>query len=392
MPSDGGARMTPQSLIVPAIIVLVMAVIVVLCVRRLRTLQHSIHGKARRITEWVLLSFVILICVFLGGTTGYNAAALRYYHAIYPPPGKIYRVNGYDMHLYCTGEGSPTLILEAGGGNDSLTWTKVQPELSKTTQVCSYDRAGFGWSRPQPPPRDADSIARDLHALLQEASVQGPIVLMGHSRAGLYVRAYNRLYPEQVKGLILIDTSTPLAEERMSPELRVASPFSAGAYSKRLYYSLVSLNTLGLLRVMGACSPNPAFDEPTGKRIAQLECGKSASPIWEELEATRQSGEETINTGPYGALPVLIFSRDPEMDRQDSGLSPQLLAEEIAFWNQEQEKLKLLSTHSRRIIAKGSSHSIQYDRADLLNREVADFILQIRNNEQRTDYGSTITE
>jgi pimeloyl-ACP methyl ester carboxylesterase len=231
-----------------------------------------------------------------------------------------------------------------------------------------------------------------LHALLQQAGVQGPIVLMGHSRAGLYIRAYNHLHPEQVKGLIFVDAGSPLNDDRMSPELRAASSYSAASYSKPLYYSLVSLMALGLHRVMGACSPDPRFDEPTGKRIAQLECGKNFSPIWQELVASQQSGEETINTGPYGDLPVLIFSHDTQLDRQSSKLPPKLALEESVFWDQEQENLKRLSTRSRRIIAKGSGHPIQYDRADLINREVAIFVQQIRNNEARTDYGSTKTE
>jgi pimeloyl-ACP methyl ester carboxylesterase len=377
----------PPPVVLPIAIVLVAILIVALCIRRLRTLQHTQHRKWRRITEWALLSFAVLVCAFLAGSTIFNAAALRYYRAIYPAPGKIYSVNGHDMHLYCTGEGSPTLVLEAGGGNDSLTWTKVQPELSKITRVCSYDRAGFGWSSPQPPPRDANRIAGELHALLQQAGIQGPIVLMGHSRAGMYIRAYNQLYPEQVKGLVFVDSSVFLYWDRMSPELRAAN-----SYSKPFYYSLVAIMDLGLHRVAGKCSPEPGFDEATGTRIAQLECGKNGSPVFQEYETTRQSSEETIHTGPYGALPVLIFSRDAELERQNSGLPAKLALEQSVFWEQEQESFKRLSTHSRRIIAKGSGHPIQYERADLVNKEVAIFIQQIRNNELRTDYGSTTTE
>jgi pimeloyl-ACP methyl ester carboxylesterase len=379
--------LNPNALTLPIVIVLIAILIITLSIRRLRTPQRAPHAKRRRITERVLLTLVILVCVFLAGSTIYNAAAHRYYRAIYPAPGKIYSVNGHDMHLYCTGEGSPTLVLEAGGGNDSLTWTKVQPELSKITRVCSYDRAGFGWSTPQPPPRDANTIAGELHALLRQAGIQGPIVLMGHSRAGMYIRAYNQLYPEQVKGLVFVDSSVFLYWDRMSPELRAAN-----SYSKPFYYSLVAMAALGLHRVEGACSPNPGFDEATGTRIAQLECGKNGSPVFQEYETTRQSSEETIHTGPYGDLPILIFSRDAELERQNSGLPAKLALEQSVFWEQEQESFKRLSTHSRRIIAKGSGHPIQYERADLVNKEVAIFIQQIRNHELRTDYGSTTRE
>ncbi len=182
--------MNANPLTLPIAIALVAILLIALSIRRLRTLQRTPHGKWRRITERVLLSLAILLFVVAAGSTIFNATALRYYRAIYTAPGKIYRVNGHDMHLYCTGEGSPTIVLEAGGGNGFLKWAKVQTGLSKTTQVCSYDRAGFGWSTPGPDPRDADTIASELHALLQQAGVRGPLVLMGHSMGGIYIRAY----------------------------------------------------------------------------------------------------------------------------------------------------------------------------------------------------------
>ena len=377
--------MTPQSLTLPIVIVLAMLVVVALCVRRLRTLQHSTFGKARRITERILLSFAILLCLVLAGTTSYNAAALRYYHAIYPPPGKLYRVDGYDMHLYCTGEGSPSLILEAGAGAHSIAWVKVQPELSKITRVCSYDRAGYGWSAPRPSPRDADTVAQQLHALLQQAGIAGPLVLMGHSMGGIYIRDYASHYPQDIKGLIFLDPGTPTMEEHQSPELHAATAIRAP-----YYYSLAALTTLGLHRLAGFCAPEPGLDLPTGTRFAQLECGKLLSSVWTEYKSEPQSEAETVNTGPYGDLPVLIISRDTKLKTQ--GFTPKLAAEFVAFWDQEQEDLKRLSTRSRRIIAKGSGHQIHSDRADLVNREVAVLIQQIRNSVQRTDYGSSITE
>ena len=379
--------MNPHPLGLPIVIVLVAILLIALCIRRLRRLRHGHFSKGRRITERVLLYFAVFICAFLACTTLYNAAALRYYRAIYPPPGKIYRVNGYDMHLYCTGEGSPTLILEAGWGSNSAAWAKVQPELSKVTRVCSYDRAGFGWSQPQPPPRDADTIARQLHDLLQEADVYGPLVLMGHSAGGIYIRDYATHFPTDIVGLIFVDAATPSFEDRESPELRATDNIS-----RSFFYAFAAATEMGLHRVVGSCAPEPGFDTPTGTRIAQLQCGILLSSFWNEYLADRQSDEETINTGPYGDLPVLIFTRDPKLEQQSGRLPPKLALEFVTLLEQEHEGLKRLSTRSRRIIAKGSRHQIPRDRPDLLNREVATFIQQIRNNDQRTDYGTTTTE
>lgn len=253
-------------------------VIVALCIRRLRTLQRTPHRKWRRITEWVLLSVVILLFVVAAGSTIYNAAALRYYRAIYPALGKIYAVNGHDMHLYCTGKGSPTIVLEAGGGNYSSKWGKVQPALAKTTRVCSYDRAGLGWSTPGPDPRDADNIASELHALLQQAGVHGPLVLMAHSAGGVYIRAYTKQFPQDVTGLIFVDAAAPLDEEGESAELRAAT--NHPDYVHYLYNAVISL---GLLRLTGACASEPGFEEPAACRIGVVQPGLRG---WADRNAT----------------------------------------------------------------------------------------------------------
>jgi len=207
---------------VVAPVLIVMAAICVswFCLRRM--LVHvNRYGKWRRITERVVLSLVIVLAAAAAGSTAFNAVAIHHYRATNPPPGKLYAIDGYKMHIYCTGNGSPTLVLEAGGGEDWLIWSEVQPELSRTTRVCSYDRAGFGWSDPRPAPRDANQIADELHQLLTQAGITGPIVLMGHSIAGLYIRAYAMRHPQDLSGLIFVDASTPLQDD--NPAMKAAS-------------------------------------------------------------------------------------------------------------------------------------------------------------------------
>ena len=197
------------SSVAPGLVIVFALFVSLLCFRRIRMLSAKPYAKWRRICERIALSAAIVVFLAAGASTLFNALAIHHYRAIYPPQGRLYTVDGYKMHLYCTGEGSPTIVLDAGLGNDSLIWANVQPTLSKTTRVCSYDRAGFGWSDLQPRPRDAHRITDQLHTLLTQAGIKGPIVLMGHSIAGLYIRDYAGRYPQNLSGLVFVDGSTP---------------------------------------------------------------------------------------------------------------------------------------------------------------------------------------
>jgi pimeloyl-ACP methyl ester carboxylesterase len=127
--------------------------------------------------------------------------------ARYPPPGRLIDIGGRKLHLYCVGEGLPPVILEAGAGWGMTAWRQIQPALAQTTQVCSYDRAGYGWSDAGPLPRSGSQISTDLHMLLQQAGVPAPRVVVGHSIGGLYVRHYAATYPSEVSGMVLVDSS-----------------------------------------------------------------------------------------------------------------------------------------------------------------------------------------
>ncbi len=207
--------------VMPAIILAVGILVIWLSVRRMRSLSAKHHRTWRKVTERIVLSIIALLAVAVAGTSAFNAIALHHFWALNPAPGAFYAVNGHRMHIYCMGNGSPTIVLEAGGGNDSVIWRGVQPALSKTTRVCAYDRAGSGWSDALSSPRDADRIADELHQLLPLAGITGPIVLMGHSIGGIFIRDYTTRYPAGVAGLIFVDSSTPFQNRNpalQSPE------------------------------------------------------------------------------------------------------------------------------------------------------------------------------
>lgn len=354
--------------LMPALILVLALFAAGLFVRRIRLLSAKTYPTWRKIAEHIFLYFLLLLAIFVGASSSINAIRLYYVRATKPPPGALYTVGGRKMRINCTGSGSPTIILEAGSGGDGLVWGGVQPILSKTTRVCSYDRAGLGWSEPRPGPRDADHIANELHELLISAHVTGPIVLMGHSGGGLYIRYYAWRYPTDVAGFVFVDSATP-------------SPSQNHGLNRSLIMTMIGrpLFILGIPRLLGYCSrPKPGFDTSTGLLQREDVCHTEYGPVLKELEGKVQLDQQTAQTGPYGELPILIFSHDPTSER---------------FTCCPQEGMERLSLRSRRISAKGSGHYIQFDRPDLIEKEVPLFIEQIRGEIPfPTDYRSVTTE
>lgn len=164
--------------------------------------------KSRTILWWMgrLLGGLagLVVVLALAGAV-YQVIATAIDAREYPPPGKLVDVSGYRLHLNCTGQGSPTVVMDAMGPGWSIYWSLVQPEVEKFTPVCSFDRAGLGWSDPGPTPRTAQQIADELHSLLGNAGIAGPYVLVGHSFGGFTVRLYRSRYSTEVVSMVLVD-------------------------------------------------------------------------------------------------------------------------------------------------------------------------------------------
>src|SRR5690349_6601006 len=162
--------------------------------------------RQRLLRLLAVLSLVLVGLLLLGLISQAIASAID--AARYAAPGKLVDVGGYQLHVNCTGTGSPTVILDAGLGGTTLDWSKVQPAVTRFTRVCSYDRAGYGWSETAPStPRTSQQIVTELHALLTHAKINGPYVLVGHSFGGLNMRLYAYRYPAEVAGMVLLDAT-----------------------------------------------------------------------------------------------------------------------------------------------------------------------------------------
>ena len=188
--------------------------------------------------RWVKRIFVtIASLIVLAAVVGvvYQSAASRRDLASTSPPGRLIDVGGHRLHLWCTGEGAPAVILDAGLGGTSADWGFVQPELTRLTRTCSYDRAGMGYSDAGPSPRTARRIALELSELLTRGGVDGPVVLVGASSGALNVRMFASDFPDRVAGLVFVDGS----HEDQGLELPTMARF------------VPLLSTLGVLRLRG---------------------------------------------------------------------------------------------------------------------------------------------
>jgi pimeloyl-ACP methyl ester carboxylesterase len=168
----------------------------------------QIRGSLRGRVRWLLYPVVASLAI---GSVGamYATAVTAHDKHTYTAPGTLYDVGGHRLHLNCTGSGSPTVVLENGLGAMSANWARVTAEVSRTTRVCAYDRAGEGWSDDVNAPQDGLAGAADLHNLLARSGEPGPYLLVGHSAGGTYVMTYAAHYPDEVAGMVLLDSMSP---------------------------------------------------------------------------------------------------------------------------------------------------------------------------------------
>ena len=164
--------------------------------------QEEVYTHPRR-----LMTSLILYTLFvsIAGCRNVNCQVAQPPTEAPKPPGRMVDIGGRRLHLNCTGTGTPTVVVENGGGSFSIDWVLVQPAVSQFTRICTYDRAGYAWSDPGPLRDLPEQIMADLELLLRLGDVQPPYVLVGQSIGGLFIRDYQRRFPEQVGGMVLVD-------------------------------------------------------------------------------------------------------------------------------------------------------------------------------------------
>ena len=316
------------------------------------------EGRGRGCLFWLGASLAALLGLMLVGYI-YEPIAEAADAKAYPPPGQLVDVGGYSLHINCTGTGSPTVVIDAGLGDWSTSWRGyVQPEVAKTTRVCTYDRAGMGWSEAGPLPRDAAHFARELHTLLQNANVPRPYVMVGHSLGGFAVRVFVHEYASEIVGVVLIDSMSPKqmtqSPTALSQSESRSQPFSLQATLARFGVVRLLVKLPGIAPSVG---PNQEAYYPLYIRPQSLQTTDN------ESQGMSAAGVQAAAVKTFGDLPLIVLT---------AGLN------NLPEWPVWQTELLDLSSNSEQLFAENSGHNVQAEEPDAAVAAILQMVEQVR--------------
>lgn len=320
-------------------------------------------------TKRILAGSFILTLVLGAFTWAAGSIAKSNLSQKYPAPGKLVDVGGYQMHINCIGEGTPTVVMEAGLNDFSLQWSRVHADISQFTRVCIYDRAGFGWSEASPHPRTVQTMVNELHTLLVNAGVQSPYVMVGHSFGGIVVREFTHRYPDEVTGMVLVDSAHEHHFVRM-PAFATLTEAMANQFSL-----FSTLNSFGLMALSPEQIPARGLE---GEALNQYRALLATTDYFHAAVIESQTflagfgNESSSKIAGLGDLPLIVITRgQPE---PLPILSEQENAEYEKTWQKLQTELLGLSSNSKQVIATQSGHYIQLDEPNLVIDAVLDLM------------------
>ena len=312
----------------------------------------------RRRRGWMIWlgGFLVVLLVLLVVGWIYEPLAEAVDARAYPPPGQMVDVGGYRLHINCTGSGSPTVVVESGWGDMSAAWGWVQPDVAKTTRICTYDRAGMGWSEASPQPRTAREYASELHALLIKANIPGPYVLVGHSMGAFTVLVYAHDYPAEVSGVVLVDAQA-------LPASAVAAPQPApkpGGTSILTWLARVGMARL-LAGPLGSIQNLPPMEKKAYKAFSVT--SRSVQALLDEGRGMSEGGAQARAVTTLGALPLIVLSRGKDQD---------------AAWAASQAGYLELSSNSQQLYADHSGHRIMIEQPEAAVGAILQMVAQVR--------------
>jgi len=272
----------------------------------------------------------------------------------FPPDGRMIDVGGYALHTQIVGNGSVTVVLDAGMGDVGLAWRNVISEIDSVATVFSYDRGGLGWSESSPLPRSSGNMVQELHLLLEKAGLNAPYILVGHSLGGLNMQLFAETYPDDVVGLVLVDAEHPNVFKRMPVRSSVRrTMFKAGMWAAPIGIPRAYLSNKGTVE--------HALRSTTKHQHAYLD----------ELVMARKRAA-AVNTSPvsFGNLPLTVIARNHPSDSPELRDAP----ERTIVWAELQEELSRRSSNGTLIFSGQSQHSIHKFQPEIVANAIKTMI------------------
>jgi pimeloyl-ACP methyl ester carboxylesterase len=335
--------------------------VLVLSVWMFVRVRRDVRSRSGRVLLYPVIA--VLLLVSLAG--GYETVRAELDENAYPPPGRLVDVGSHRLHLQCTGSGSPTVVLEPGAGMTSASTALVDEAVASETRVCVYDRAGRGWSEPADTRQDADRIATDLHTLLDRANVPGPYVLVGHSFGGHYVRAYAAHYPDEVAGMVLVD-STPPADEGGATTTGDEGSYDATGRVAALG-SIAA--RVGIARLIGLTDYAELPPRSRAEARASVATPEHLRSTIEEYAEGSRSAREAAALTDLGDKPLVVLTAGVGSD---------------AGWMADQRRMAQLSTNSSHRVVDGATHGglvIEREPAEATSRAIVDVVRSVRDGQ-----------
>ena len=293
----------------------------------------------------------------------------------YPVRGEMVDVGGYSLHLYCAGEGgAPTVVMDSGLGGTVLDWQPVQPEVAKSARVCTYDRAGMGWSDPGAQPRTSQQIVKELHTLLGSGRVQGPYVLVGHSFGGTNMQVYASQYPDEVAGMVLVDSALEDEEAITLTKSLQPSPVM-----------LKILATIGVTRLpytLGGEAPGQTSPNLVDEQAAISSHRKYIFAVADETSSLEESFDENRTTSmSLGDKPLTVLTAgSPPLEQiTNQGLSQEQAHQIDELHSKSQADLTRRSQNAKQVIVEDSGHYIHVERPGLVIDAIRQVVEAARN-------------
>jgi len=320
--------------------------------------RRSLSSWSRRAVLYPI--FAVMIVGSFGGA--YETVREAQDRSTYAMPGQLVDVGGYRLHISCTGTGSPTVVLEGGLGEPSTMMAGwIAPSVATATRVCVYDRAGRGWSDLAPDSRDGTPVT-DLHTLLERHGEVGPFVLAGHSSGGLYVQAYAATYPDDVAGMVLLD-SQPVAAFTGLPDYPA---FYAGF--RKATGVMPSAARFGVMRIVSASVAGSLPELQRAEERSLLSTASHNRSLRDEFLALPSAMAQARLLTTLGAKPLVVVTA--EKDAQ-------------AGWLPLQDELARLSSNSdHRVLPDVDHASLTEDEAAaaISSRAITDVVHAVRTH------------